>query len=83
MDTELETEIRQLLDRAERTLGASGLDVLVVGGIVQLQGAFKSKNQLEATIRAVAGVDGVVGIRNRMVYDREDAEFLTLALSDR
>ena len=82
-DTELETEIRQLLDHAERTLGASGLDVLVAGGIVQLEGAFKSKNQLEATIRAVAGVDGVVGIRNRMVYEREDAEFLTLALSDR
>ena len=48
--------------------------------MVNLAGLFKSKNQLEATLRAVAGVDGVIGIRNRMAYESEDVEFLSLSL---
>ena len=79
-DDELRAEIRRVLDHARRTWGASGLDAEVTGGVVNLAGLFKSKNQLEATLRAVAGVDGVIGIRNRMAYESEDVEFLSLSL---
>jgi CBS domain-containing protein len=64
-DDELSAEIRRILDHAERMLGGAGLDAVVTGGVVDLTGTFKSTNQLEATLRAVAGVDGVVGIHNR------------------
>ncbi len=47
------------------------------GGVVDLTGTFKSKNQLEATLRSVAGV---IGIRNRMAYESEDVEFLSLSV---
>jgi len=45
-----------------------------------MTGTFRSKNELEATLRAVAGVDGVVGIRNRMVSETDRAEFLVLSV---
>ena len=79
-DNELRAEIRRILDHAERTLGGSALSPFVTGGVVELTGTFNKKNQLEATLRAVAGVDGVVGIRNRMVYETDAAEFLSLSV---
>jgi len=78
-DRELRAEIHQILEHAQRTWGGAGLNASVTGGVVDLAGAFKSKNQLEATLRAVAGVDGVIGIRNRVVYETEGAEFLSLS----
>lgn len=82
-DQALGLEIRGLLDQAERMLGGSGLGAEVTGGVVDLTGTFKAKNQLDATVRAVAAVDGVVGIRNRMTYETHDAEFLSLSVERR
>ena len=79
-DHELRAEISRVLDHAQRRWAASGLDVEVTGGVANLAGLFRSKNQLQATLRAVAGVDGVIGIRNRMVYESEDVEFLSLSV---
>jgi CBS domain-containing protein len=79
-DHKLRAQIGRVLDHVQRTWGATGLDAEVTGGVVNLAGLFRSKNQLEATLRAVAGVDGVIGIRNRMVYESEDVEFLTLSV---
>jgi len=79
-DHELRAEISRVLDHAQRRWAASGLDVEVTGGVANLEGLFRSKNQLQATLRAVAGVEGVIGIRNRMVYESEDVEFLSLSV---
>ena len=82
-DSELGVEIRRILDQAERTLGGLGLSAQVTGGVVDLTGTFNSKNQLDATMRAVALIEGVVGIRNRMTYETHDAEFLSLSVERR
>ena len=79
-DNELRAEIGRILDHAQRTWGGSGFDAKVSGGIVDLTGTFRSKNELEATLRAVGGIDGVVGIRNRMVSETDGAEFLVLSV---
>jgi CBS domain-containing protein len=76
-DTELNAEVRRILDAAEATLGGHGLNVTVTRGVVELTGSFESKSRLEATVRAVAGVDGVIGIRNQLTFGIDDAEFLS------
>ena len=75
-DDELAAAVRPILDQARASLGGRDLWVTVSGGVVTLAGNFESKSRLEATLRAVAGVDGVIGIRNQMVFLLEDAEFV-------
>jgi CBS domain-containing protein len=82
-DVDLTDEVRRILDHAQREFGASGLEATVSGGVVDLLGALKSKNQVEATVRAVAGVDGVIGIHSRISYERDDVEFITLSTDRR
>jgi CBS domain-containing protein len=77
-DDDMRAEIARILEHAERELGGTDLRADVAGGIVELGGTFKSKSQVDATLRAVARVDGVVGIRNRMVHESDEAEFLSL-----
>jgi CBS-domain-containing membrane protein len=77
-DSDLAGEVRRILDHARGEFGGSGLEATVSGGVVDLAGALRSKNQVEATVRAVAGVDGVIGIYSRITYERDDAEFITL-----
>lgn len=76
-DDELAAEVRRILDQAEAGFGGHRLRVSVSGGVIELAGTFDSKSRLDATLRAVAAVDGVIGIRNRMVFEVEDAEFLS------
>lgn len=76
-DDELTTEARRILDHAEAILGGRDLRVTVNGGVVELNGRFESKSRLDATVRAVSGIDGVIGIRNRMLFDVDDGEFVS------
>jgi CBS-domain-containing membrane protein len=76
-DAELKAEVRRILDQAELSMGGSELEVTVTGGIVDLAGSFGAKSRLEATLRAVADIDGVIGIRNHMVSEIEDAQYLS------
>jgi len=78
-DAELAAEVRGILDHAERTFGASRLTASVTGGVVDLDGVLRSKNQVDATVRAVAAVDGVIGIYSRIAYERDDARFIDLS----
>lgn len=78
-DADLGDEVRRILDHAQREFGGSGLEATVSGGVVELRGALESKNQVDATVRAVAGVDGVIGIYSRITYERDDMEFLSLS----
>ena len=77
-DDELAAAVRPILDQAQVSFGGRHLRVAVSGGVVTLSGSFESKSRLEATLRAVAAVDGVIGIRNQMLFALEDAEFLSL-----
>lgn len=77
-DAELAAEVRGILDEAERRFGGSGLIAVVTGGVVDMEGRLKSKNQVDATVRAVAAVDGVIGIYSRIAYETDDASFVDL-----
>lgn len=79
-DGELAEEVGGILDNAERTFGGTRLLAKVSGGVVELDGRLRSKNQVDATVRAVAGVDGVIGIYSRIAYERDDARFIDLSL---
>jgi CBS domain-containing protein len=82
-DADLAAEVRGILDHAERTFGAARLAARVTGGVVDLEGSLRSRNQVDATVRAVAAVDGVIGIYSRIAYEREDASFIELSLGRR
>jgi len=79
-DAELAAEVRGILDHAERTFGDSRLTASVTGGVVDLDGILRSKNQVDATVRAVAAVDGVIGIYSHIAYKTDDARFIDLSL---
>lgn len=82
-DEDLAEEIRRILDHAEREFGAAGLMATVAGGVVDLDGALRSRNQVDATVRAVACVDGVIGIYSRITFASEDVAFISLSLEPR
>lgn len=77
-DEELRAEVGAVLDQAELKFGAHDLMATVSGGVVDLTGGFDSKSRVDATIRAVAEIDGVIGIRNQFTFGTEDEEFLSL-----
>jgi CBS domain-containing protein len=79
-DAELAAEVRGILNEAERTFRSSRLAVRVTGGVVDLDGRLRSKNQVDATVRAVAAVDGVIGVYSRIGYDSDDARFIDLTV---
>jgi CBS-domain-containing membrane protein len=74
-DAELAAEIRGVLNEAERTFGDSRLTATVTGGVVELGGRLRSKHQVDATVRAIAGVDGVIGIYSQITCETDDARF--------
>ena len=76
-DDELAAEVRAILDQAAASFGGHDLNVTVAGGVVELEGGFDSRSCREATVRAVAAIDGLIGIRNHLVFDVDDAEFLS------
>jgi CBS-domain-containing membrane protein len=82
-DEELAAEIRKILDHAQLEFDGSTLSASVTGGVIELAGKLKSKNQVDATVRAVAGVDGVIGIYSRLTYENDNVEFISLSLERR
>jgi CBS domain-containing protein len=72
-DRELRSDIRRILDLAQVRLGGRGLKATVSGGIVDLAGDFESKTRLEAIVRAISEIDGVVGVRSNMAFDLDDS----------
>jgi CBS domain-containing protein len=75
-DENLRDEIRHTLDAAESRLGGKDLEASVERGVVVLSGGFESRSRLEATLRAVEGIDGVIGTRNHMRFDVDDLDVL-------
>lgn len=77
-DEELLAEVAGILAQAASIFGAHGLTAAVSGGVVDLGGTFASKSRLEATLRAVAAIDGVIGIHNRFAFEVADGEYVSL-----
>lgn len=74
-DRDLRAEVRTVLESAQRRMGGRRLKARVSGGVVELDGAFEMKSRMDATARAVAGIDGVVGVNSRFTFDVDDSQF--------
>jgi CBS domain-containing protein len=71
-DREIRAEVRELLRRAATEHGGRGLKARITNGVVELEGSFQEKSRCDATVRAVAATEGVVGVQNRMSYKIDD-----------
>ena len=72
-DRDLRSDIRRLVDSAQIRLGGPGIKLTVSGGIVDLAGNLESKTRLEAIVRAISEIDGVVGVRSKVAFDVDDS----------
>ena len=72
-DRDLRSDIRRLVDSAQIRRGGPGIKLTVSGGIVDLAGNLESKTRLEAIVRAISEIDGVVGVRSKVAFDVDDS----------
>lgn len=73
-DAQVRAEVRRVLAAAEKHQGGRGLTAKVARGVVDLEGVFVEKSRLEATVRAVTAIDGVIGVRSRLTTDAGAAQ---------
>jgi CBS domain-containing protein len=71
-DEELCREIVEDVIFGELIMGPDRFDVDVKDGVVVLQGHCERRSLIPTVVRAVAAVDGVVGVVNRLGYDIDD-----------
>jgi CBS domain-containing protein len=71
-DAKVRADVRRTLRAAEAHHGGRGLTGTVTSGVVVLSGTFDERSRLEATVRAVTAIDGVVGVRSQMTYALDD-----------
>lgn len=71
-DAEVRTDVRRTLAAIQAHGGAKELKAKVTGGVVDLDGSFLERSRMEATVRAITAIDGVVGVRNDMKFDLDD-----------
>jgi CBS domain-containing protein len=71
-DEELHQEIVQDVIFGELFMGPNRFDVHVRDGVVALQGRCERRSLIPTVVRAVAAVEGVVRVENRLGYDVDD-----------
>lgn len=71
-DAQVRADVRRALAAIQAHGGARELKAKVTGGVVELEGWFEEKSRLEATVRAITAIDGVVGVRSRLTFDLDD-----------
>ncbi len=71
-DRQLRADVKKALAEAQAKHGGRALTARVESGVVMLEGAFKEKSRCDATVRAITSIDGVIGVRSQMTYDRDD-----------
>ncbi len=71
-DAQVRAEVLQTLAAVVAHGGARELKAKVVGGVVELEGWFEEKSRLEATVRVITAIDGVVGVRSHLKFDLDD-----------
>jgi CBS domain-containing protein len=71
-DEDLYREIVDDVIFGELFMGPNRFDVDVQDGVVVLQGRCERRSLIPTVVRAVAGVEGVVRVENRLGYDIDD-----------
>jgi CBS domain-containing protein len=71
-DEELHGEIVEDVIFGDLVMGPDRFDVHVQDGVVVLQGRCERRSLIPVVVRAVAAVDGVVRVENRLGYDVDD-----------
>jgi CBS domain-containing protein len=71
-DEELQAEIVEDVIFGDLFMGPDRFDVHVRDGVVVLQGRCERRSLIPRVVRAVAAVDGVVRVENRLGYDVDD-----------
>ena len=71
-DEELHREIVEDIIFGELFMGPNRFDVDVQDGVVVLQGRCERRSLIPTVVRAVADVEGVVRVENRLGYDIDD-----------
>lgn len=71
-DRQLRADVTKVLAEAQAKHGGRSLTAKVESGVVVLEGTFEEKSRCDATIRAITSIDGVIGVRSHMTYDRDD-----------
>jgi CBS domain-containing protein len=71
-DEELHSEIVEDVIFGDLLMGPNRFDVHVQDGVVVLQGRCERRSLIPTVVRAVAAVDGVVRVENRLGYDVDD-----------
>lgn len=71
-DAEVRADVRKALGAIQAHSSAKLLKAKVTGGIVELEGRFMERSRLDAAVRAITAIDGVVGVRSHMTFDLDD-----------
>ena len=71
-DEELHQEIVEDVIFGDLFMGPDRFDVDVQDGVVVLQGRCERRSLIPTVVRAVAAVEGVVRVENRLGYDVDD-----------
>ena len=71
-DAQVRAEVRRVLSSAETNLAGRSLSAHVTRGVVELDGRFEEKSRLEAMVRTVTAIEGVVGVRSHLTYNVDD-----------
>lgn len=80
-DDEIRREILEEVIFSELGMGPDRFDVTVREGVVTLQGSCERRSLVPTLVRAVAAVEGVVRVVNRLGYDLDDVPTLPLMLA--
>lgn len=82
-DEDLHQEIVEDVIFGDLFMAPNRFDVHVQDGVVVLQGHCERRSLIPTVVRAVAGVEGVVRVENRLAYDIDDADTLLRAMAFR
>ena len=80
-DEELHQEIVEDVIFGDLFMGPNRFDVHVEDGVVVLQGRCERRSLIPTVVRAVAAVEGVVRVENRLGYDVDDLSPMPEALA--
>lgn len=74
-DADISREVSEQIIRRMFWLDRDAIRVLVVDGMVTLEGQLEQKSLIESVVERVKQVDGVVSVNNRLSYQVDDEVF--------
>jgi osmotically-inducible protein OsmY len=80
-DAELRQEILEEVIRHQLLMGPDRFHVSVRDGVVVLQGTCERRSLIPVVVAAVAAVEGVVRVEDRLGYDLDDLPSLPFTLT--